>query len=348
VKHWADDAVAGRFEEINFYTPAPVDEADVPLPKNVRQRILRSKSRMLIWENLRLGPTADEDVLFCPSHTRPLIARGKIVVTTHDATQKLFPDLFPMSARLFYTPFYGWSARHATLVITDSEAGRQDIARCWGVPLSKIRVVYLAPAEIFKPLRGDDRIAEAKHRFLGSSTPFFLFVGKLSGRRNIPRLLEAFAEFKRKTALPHKLLMVGLNIHNLSLSTLIQDLGLSNDLRHCPYLSDDDLNSLYNAAEAFISPAEYETISLPVMEAQATGTPVICIDTGGMREITGEAAVLIPKLQVEELVRAMFRVAGDAPLRRRLSEEGLAHARHFSWARCASETLAVLEEAAHT
>ena len=232
VKHWANGSVGGRFEEINFYTPAPVDQLDVPLRQHVRQRVLPSNSRMLVWENVHLGPTSDDDVLFCPSHTRPVIARGKIVVTTHDAMQKLFPHLFPMSARLFYTPFYGWSARHATLVITDSEAGRQDIARCWGVPPSKIRVVYLAPAEVFRPLPGDPRVATAQAQYLGSSGPFFLFVGKLSGRRNIPRLLEAFSAFKKQTGLPHKLLMVGLNTHNLNLLSLINKLGLSEDPRY--------------------------------------------------------------------------------------------------------------------
>lgn len=293
-----------------------------------------------------MAPVVNDDVIFCPSYTRPLFTRAKTVVVTHDAVQQLYPELFPMPVRLFYNRLYGWSARHATLVITDSEAARQDIAHCWGVPLSRIRVVHLAPAEHFGPLPKDERVSEVRERYLGSSSPFFLFVGKLSGRRNIPRLLESFAEFKRRTSFPHKLLMIGLNIHSLNLSPLIEKLGLSDDLKHWSYVSDEDLNLLYNAADVFISPSEYETVSLPVMEAQATGTPVICIDTAGMREITGGAALLIPKLVVPEIVEAMSRLAGDAVLLRELAERSLANARRFSWQRCAAETLEVIEEAA--
>lgn len=348
VKHWTPDVVAGRCEEINFYTPSPVNRAEIPLPANIQNRVLSSKARMLVWENFRLALSADEDVLFCPSHTRPIITRGKVVVTTHDATQKLFPWLFPMSARFLHTPLYGWSARHATLVITDSEASRQDIARCWGVPLSRIRVVYLAPSELFKPLPGNPQVREARVRYLGADELFFLFVGKLSGRRNIPRLLESFAAFRRRTSSSHKLLLIGLNIHNMDLASLIQSLGLSNDLKHVSYVPEEDLNLLYNAADAFISPAEYETVSLPVMEAQAAGTPVICIDTAGMREYTGGTALLIPKLGVQEVSEAMLALANDASLRWKLSEQGLQHIRKFSWARCSAETLAVLEEAGRT
>jgi glycosyltransferase involved in cell wall biosynthesis len=347
VKHWTVDRVSGRFAEINFYTPKPVDRNEIPLPENIRERVLASRRSMLVWENLQFGPGANENVLFCPSYTRPLVARGRTVVVTHDATSQLYPQLFPASVRLFYNRVYRWSARHAVLIITDSEAARQDIARCWGVPLERIRVIYLAPAEIFRPVADESQINEIRHRYFGSSEPFLLFVGKLSGRRNIPRLLQAFSEFKRRTSLPHKLLLIGLNIHNMDLLPLVAELGLADDLKHYAYVSDEDLNLLYNAAEIFISPSEYETISLPVMEAQATETPVICINTAGMREITGGAALLISKLEVREMAEAMVRLAGDAALRRELAEKGSINARRFSWQRCAADTLTVLAEAAN-
>jgi glycosyltransferase involved in cell wall biosynthesis len=93
-------------------------------------------------------------------------------------------------------------------------------------------------------------------------------------------------------------------------------------------------------------PSTYETLSFPVMEAQATGTPVICIDTPGARENTGGAAFFIPKLEVSEMVKAMSKVAGDSTLRRELSKKGLANAQTFSWKKCSEETLAILTQAA--
>ncbi len=346
VKHWTPEMIGGRFDEINFYTPKPIDRSEIPLPPTIRERVLSAHWRMLVWENLRLGPTANDDVVFHPSFSRPFVARGKTVVSLHEASHYLYPELFPKSVPLFYNRLYAWSGRHATLVIVGSEDSKKDVALFCGVPLSRIRVAHMAPAEFFRAVKKDLQIDAVRERHIGSAdTPFFLTVGKMSGRRNFPRLLEAFAEFKRRTSLPHKLLMVGLNIHNIDIAGLIEKLGIKGDVLNPGYVSDDELNLIYNAAEAFISPSAYETICLPVMEAQAAGLPVICIDTPGMRETTGDAALLISKLEIEDLVEAMSRIAEDADLRRELSETGLNYSKRFSWQKCAADVLAVLAEA---
>jgi len=346
VRHWTAEAVDGRFDEVNFYTPKPINRWETPLPSNIQERVIGPDWRMLAWENLRLGPAAAADVLFCPSYSIPLRRRGRTVVTTHEATLALYPEMYPRVARMFNARLYGWSARHATRVITHTEAARQDIARAYRVPLAKIRVVPMAPADIFRPLLGDPRVAEARHRYLASSAPFFLFVGKLTARRNVPKLMEAFAHLKRTTALPHKLVVIGLNTTNLDLAALAGTLGIATHFSYVPYVSDDDLSLLYNAAEAFIMPYTYESVSLTALEAQACGTAVIIGDTPGLRETTGGAAALLPKAEVEEIAEGMARVASDPTLRRELADKGLKHARQFSWQRSAAETLSVLHEVA--
>lgn len=347
VKNWTPEMVGGRFDEINFYTPKPIDRSEIPLPSNIRERVLTPDMRMLVWENLRLAPVADDDIVFHPSFSRPLLARGKTVVSLHEASHYLYPHLFPKSVPLFYNRLYAWSGRHATLVIVGSEDSKIDVSRFCGVPLSRIRVVYMAPAEFFKPVKKDEHIDAVRKRHIGSAdTPFFLTVGKMSGRRNFPLLLEAFAEFKRRTKLPHKLLMVGLNIHNIDIAGLIEKLGIKNHVLNPGFVSDEELNLIYNAAEAFISPSVYETICLPVMEAQAAGLPVICIDTPGMREATGDTALLLPQLEIDDLVEAMSRIAEDKELCRDLIENGLNYSKRFSWQKCAADVLAVLTEAA--
>ena len=338
VARWSD---AGLFQAINFYSPENLELSDVHFPVSVRSRVLSSKWPMLVWENLLLAFRAKDDVLFCPSYSRPLFTRCRTVVTTHDAVQQIYPELFPLSVRLFYNRLYGWSARHATLVITDSEAGREDIARYWGVPRQKIRVIYLAPAEFVHVLREPNA-----QSLTFTSAPFFLFVGKISGRRNLPCLLEAFAQFKRESGQPHVLVLAGLNPKKLDLEAICLRLAISSSVRYCEYLGDEQINLLYNAAQALVMPSVYETVSLPVMEAQAVGTPVICIDTGGMREITGGAALFVKQLETGLLSAAMTRIAADSDLRTLLHEEGLRNASRFSWDRCAAETLNVMAEAA--
>jgi len=345
IQGWTKDVIAGRFEEINLYTPRPIDQHQVRLPETIHETILKPDWRMLIWENLRLGPKCRDDVLWCPAYTSPLRTDSKVVVTIHDAVQGIYPHLYSFTARTFYSRWYGRSARSGTLVLTHNESTRKDIARAFGVSLNRIRIVPLAPAEIFKPMDDESRVAGACQRYLGTDQPFFLNVGKMSLRRNLPQLIDAFARFKKLTKLPHKLLLVGENYLRLPLQDMAAKLGVANDVIHPEWVPDEDLVLLYNAAEAFVVVPTYESVSLTTLEAQATGTPVLISDTPGLREMTGGFAFVIPKVEVQDIAEGLTRIATDAALRDQLSKQGLKHASGFSWERTSRETLAVLEEA---
>jgi glycosyltransferase involved in cell wall biosynthesis len=334
------------FGEITLYTPAHIQRDAFGLPSDMRVRLLTSSWPMLVWENLRFAPQADDDVLFCPSFSRPLLARGRTVVATHDMVYRVHPQLFPRSVKWFYSPLYSWSDTHATLVVTDSEAVKDEIAHYCRVPTSRIRVTYLAPAECFAPLVDSALLTRTRVQHLGGDVPFFLFVGKITGRRSVPHLIEAFAEFKRRTTLEHRLLLVGGGTDGPELVGMSRQLGIADVVRHAGFLPDETLNLLYNAATALVSAAVYETSSLPVMEAQATGLPVLCLQNPGMSEITGGAALMIARLDPATLADAMIRMAEDGNLRSTLRTRGIESARRFSWDRCARETMAVLEEAA--
>jgi glycosyltransferase involved in cell wall biosynthesis len=131
----------------------------------------------------------------------------------------------------------------------------------------------------------------------------------------------------------------------MDLGRLAEDLGIAPDFRHVEYVSDDDLALLYGGAEAFVLPYAYEALSLTALEAQASGCPVITVDTPGLREQTGGHALFASRPDPAEIRDAMLRVVKDRALRREIVEAGLAHARQFTWERCALETLDVLHEA---
>ena len=343
---WTRDVVGERFEEVTLYTPRALDRERIGLPDHFRERVLSSRAPMLVWENTRLAPIADDDVVFHPSYSRPVWARGSTVVVTYDATTHLHPELFPVSVRLFYNRLYGWSARKATSVITMTETARDEIAECWGVDRDKIEVVRLAPAEVFRPLEDRSREVEFATCLIGEPAPYFLFVGKLSGRRNIPVLIEGFASFRRRTGTSHRLVMVGPATGQPWIGELAERHGVGTAVVRGRYVTDDELNLLYNAATALVMPSTYETISFPVMEAQATGTPVVCVDTPGARENAGGAALFLSRMAAFGLAEALSRLASDEPLRADLAARGLAHSRTFSWPRCSTQTLDVLARAA--
>ncbi len=342
VRHWTPES-ARDFESIRLYSAFPLDD-DVTLPANIESVVLRSRLPMIPWENFRLAPRARERVLFGPSHSIPFRPHDRTVVVIHDALLRLHPERFPWQARMFHDRIYEWSGRNSTLVITDSNAAAEDITSAYGVPSEKIRVVQLAPEDIFRSAR-----PVSAPRIHGDSTPtqpYFLFVGKMSGRRDIPTLIESFAAFLRACSAPHRLVLAGKNVHGLELESQIARLGIAERILLVEGASDPELRELYSGAELFVSPAVYETVSLPVLEAQAMGVPVVCIGSAGMREVAGGAAHYVERMEVGELSRAMGDLWRNPDRRSELSVRGVAHTELLTWERCSLETLAVIREAA--
>lgn len=350
LRHWEEPATPARFDKITVYSPQPLDRQALSLPAGVQQKALASRWPMLVWDNLRLGPSVKEDVLWCPSYSRPLMSRPKTVVTLFEATLKLYPHLFPPSSwyasSSAYLRLYEWSARHATLVLTCTESAKQDLIRAYHVPAEKIRVVPLAPLSLFHPSAQADSGRDVRVRYFGEDAPYFLYVGKLTPRRNVPLLMEAFAAWRLESRRPHRLVVIGLNTTALNLEEHARQLGIENAFVHKSYVSDEDLEGLYRAAYAFVLPYSYEALSLTAQEAQASGLPVITCDTPGLREVTGGLALYMKEPGKREIADALETIAADPALRDRLAREGITFANQFTWERTARETMNVLWEAA--
>lgn len=345
LRYWSPEFVGDRFDTITVYSPVALDSG-LDLPEWIRLRVIGPDLPMLLWENTRLAGAARDDVLLCPSYSRPLWTRARTVSLIYEATQKLFPEYYPRTARYLHTPLYGWSARHSTLVVTNTEHARSDIVAAYGAPPQSVRVVALAPADVFHNGHSPERISEVRNKYARGSERYFLYVGKLTARRNIPRMIEALAELKRNTAFSHKLVLVGLNTTNIDLTRLAASLGVSDDVVHHAFVPDGDLAALYSGAEAFILPYTYESAaSLTLLEAQATGVPVITTDTAGLREVAGDAALFLPDVEVSSIASAMAQVANDSSLREALSRDGPRNAALYSWRRCSNEMLDILHEA---
>jgi glycosyltransferase involved in cell wall biosynthesis len=284
--------------------------------------------------------------LFCPSYTIPFGYRGKAVVTMHDAAQELYADSFSWWSRLRFAPLYRYSAIHADAVITDSHASKRDLVTCYRLPEDRVKVIYLAPDEIFRPLRDPRPLSMIRKKYLGDDRPFILYVGKLSTRRNIPTLISAFGQLKQQHRMPHKLLLVGLNYRKIDVTGLAEDCGMACDVAHVDYISDEDLVLLYNAADLFVFPSSYEGFSLPILEAMVCGVPVVTVNSSALREIAQDAAYLVDAPRADALAHALYQVITEDSLRNDLVGRGLARVASFSWEATAQATLSVLEQVA--
>jgi glycosyltransferase involved in cell wall biosynthesis len=179
-----------------------------------------------------------------------------------------------------------------------------------------------------------------------------LYVGTLQPRKNLARVIDAFARLAGNPALAPTLSDVQLVLAGKrgwlydDLFAQVTRLGLASRVVFPGYIEDTDLPALLGGALALVFPSLYEGFGIPVLEAGACGVPVITSNTSSLPEVAGDAALLVDPHDVDAIADAMLRIATDAELRAELDRRGQENVKRFSWEKCARETLAVLEEAA--
>ncbi len=264
-----------------------------------------------------------------------------MVITIHDLSFIRFPELFRPANRLYLSAMTRVSARRARRIIAVSAHTRSATVQLLGVPAERIDVVYHGVEPTFRPLSPDD-VAEFRRR-RGLPERFVLAVGTLEPRKNHVRLLEAFARARDATV---KLIFVGGKgwLYD-ELFTRVEQLGLRDAVCFPGYVENGELPYWYNAALCLAYPSLYEGFGLPVLEAQACGTPVLTSNLTSLTEAAGDAALLVDPYDVEALAAGLEQLLKDRPLRDELRERGIAHARQFSWPRAAQETVSVYRRA---
>jgi len=171
---------------------------------------------------------------------------------------------------------------------------------------------------------------------------FVLFLGAMEPRKNLLRLIEAWATLKPAVRRETSLVVAGAQGWlNDSVRSRVESLGLGDRVHLAGYVEGEDLAALYSLATVFAYPSLREGFGLPVLEAMACGTPVLTSDVSSLPEVAGEAAVLVPPTDIEAIADGLLRLLEDAALRADLGERGRRQAAGFSWERCARETLGV-------
>lgn len=334
------------FARVTLFVPEGLPDELLPARSILEECVVPGRVPPAIWEHLRLPRyIRDVDVLFCPSYVAPLTYRGRFVVTIHDMLQESRPGDFPWMSRIRHAPLYRRSARRARMVITDSEASAGLIRGHYGVEDERLRVLPLAPDPNFGPEpRASD--AEVRARLGVGDAPLILFVGKLSRRRHVLDLIAAFAGLRADGAVAYRLVLVGLNSAGLPVRKSLSRHGLSDVVVHLPQVSDDDLAALFRMAVVFVYPSEEEGFGLPLLEAMASGTPVITLRRPVLVEVAASAAWYTDSGSPDALLGALRTLLSDPSLRESLRRRGLDRATAFSWTTTARRTMEILHDVA--
>ena len=282
------------------------------------------------------------NIFHATDHLLPRLSSIKGVFTLHDLIFLFHPQTHKPLNRWFLTLMMPRFLRVADAVIAVSECTKRDAVRYYGIPEEKIIVIYEGVNPRFRPA-GPETVAAVRQKY-GLPERFILYVGTIEPRKNLTTLLEAFHHLTTLQPCDLRLVIVGKRgwLYE-GFFRRLRELGLEERVHFTGYVPDEDLPALYSAADLFVFPSLYEGFGLPVLEAMACGTPVVCSNTSSLPEVAGDAALLVPPTDVRGLAEAMARVLTDETLRGAMRAKGLARAGEFSWVRTAGETLRIYQ-----
>jgi len=293
----------------------------------------------LSWEMARHTP----DLLFVPAHVLPPVRPKRTLVTIHDLGYRYFPEAHPRRQRLYLDWSTRWNARVASHILADSCATRDALVHEYKIAASKITVAYPGYDSDLAPVRDAGTLAAVQARYTIPG-PYILFIGRLQPRKNLVRLIEAFALLAPDR--PNLSLVLAGPAGWLAdpIRMRVRELGVEKRVLFPGYVADTDKAPLLSGAQVFAYPSLYEGFGFPALEAQACGVPLLASNTSSLPEVVGDGGLLVDPLDTSAIAAGLARLLDDAMLRRTLVALGSANLRRFSWAATARVVLSVIED----
>jgi glycosyltransferase involved in cell wall biosynthesis len=279
------------------------------------------------------------------AYVAPFLSQTPSIVTVYDLSFVFYPNYFQRINRAYLTWGTRLSTRRARRIVTISESTKRDLIRRFDLPADKIDVVPPGVESVFFP-DGDGNAVERFRQTKHLPEHYILFVGTREPRKNIPTLIRAFAKAKSHLDLPHQLVIVGgKGWNDQAITRSIRECARPLDVNLIGFAPSDELPYWYRAADAFVYPSQYEGYGMPLLEAMASGTPVVTGNVSSLPEAVGDAALIVDPADEAALEVAIGRVVRDQPLRQELIARGTDRARQFTWTRAARATADVYRRA---
>jgi|SRR5882672_1899304 len=272
------------------------------------------------------------DLLHIPHYNAPLLHRGPLLVSILDLIHITDP-VYSRNFRswVYARPMLNLVARKAQHIVTLSEYSKGRIVERLGVQAEKVTAIHCGVNGHFHSVDRKEAYA-AVSEALGIQGPYLLFVGSLKPHKNISTLLQAFALLRKRHDTPQRLLIVGDDARWKSL--LLEEcsrLGIRDTTDFVPYVSQELLPKVYAGADLLVMPSTIEGFGLPVLEAMASGTPVVCSQAASLPEVAGDAALYFDPASAEELAEKIEMLLNSRELQESLRAKGLERAQQFTW-----------------
>jgi glycosyltransferase involved in cell wall biosynthesis len=318
-----------------FAASQAVETRVIPLPR--------------LWTHLRLATELRRrppDVFFTPAHVIPVTYRGPSVATVHDLGYLAFPEAHGRRQLAYLRWSTAHNARRGRRVIVDSKATRADLLQHVHIDPERVDVVYPGLDPALRPVNDETELTRVREKY-GLTQPYLLTIGTIQPRKNLERLVEAYATsgvtaqlvLAGKIGWRAEAILAAVKRHQES-TTNQPAIALPG------FVADEDKAALISGAGALLFPSLYEGFGFPLLESNACATPVVAANSSSLPEVAGEAALLIDPLDTEAISAALSRIMVNEALRAKLVAAGLANANRFTWNNAARGVLATLEKAA--
>jgi len=270
---------------------------------------------------------------------------GPMVVTVHDLSHIRYPETHPKRRVEAMNKYLPRTIERATEIIVDSEFVRKEVVSHFGVDAARVNTIHLGVSQSYAPRSGNE-IARVLAQYGLRAGRYILSVGTLEPRKNLLRTLEAYAALPARITRELPLVIAGMKGWlSEELEEKIRRYEERNQVRWLGYVPAKFLPLLYSGAKVFVYPSLYEGFGLPVLEAMASGVPVITSNLASLPEVAGEAAITVEPRDCDAVRDAMRRLIEDEQEAKRRATLGLAQAAHFTWGACAQNTLKVYRTA---
>ena len=327
--------------EFFFYFDRPYSKEFI-FSGNIQPVILPPQARhpvlWYIWFEQSLAKSLKRhmaDVLLSPDGYLPLSSSVPSLAVIHDINFHHRPQDLPLASRLYYRHFFPQFAEKATCIITVSNYSREDICQSYHIPEEKVKVVYNGAGENYVPISGESS-KEARLKY-SSGAPYFVYVGSLHPRKNIPRLSKAFDGFRKSFPDPYKLLIVGERLFMTGeIEQTIRQMKYREDIVFAGRLSPEELRHVIGGATALTFVPLFEGFGIPVLEAMYCDVPVMTSDVTSLPEVGGDAVLYVDPFNVQAIQAGMEQLAGNENLRNELVAKARIHRTKFSWDKSAS------------
>lgn len=305
----------------------------------------------LWWEQVSVVRTSQREkieLLHCPYFAPPYFLPARTVVTIHDVIPWILPEYAARPQSRMYNRLIALTARRVDAVITVSECSRRDIVRFLSIPPERIHVIGNAVDASYRPVTDPQLMDTVRQRY-GIGPGYLLYFGGFDLRKNLDRILRAYAALPASTRDEHQLVIAG-RLHLVGHPLYpdprprIWQLGLEDSVVVTGPVEERDKPALYSGATIFLFPSLYEGFGIPVLEAMACGAAVITSDRSACPEVAGDAARLVDPYDVAQMAAAITELLENSALRNELRERALARARQFSWGRVAQQTIQVYNQ----